>query len=314
MQAVLNLAVGAPPGPPRSAAEFLARLDPGWLDDAWSARPGQHAALNAARPHAGDIKLRYATLLARLGPALDGPGNLEDADAWYLILEGTSEPSVAEAQAMALTELVAHAATSRTAERRAILLAADDYSAVSRRVPMSNLYERGRSLGLGVMVSAQSWQGLGTDDDERTRIAATADGGVWVMQTPYPEPLSMLAGTQKVLESARKLIGNAWGDEGTSRIQPAWTADPDLIRRLDVGQACYIRRGSAVFVQIARPRPSPLPLPAAPTGPIITPPRPEPGRRAGPATLPLPAVPGDDGPTGPGALDDVLGPAPRRTP
>jgi hypothetical protein len=63
------------------------------------------------------------------------------------------------------------------AKRRMILLATDDYSAVSRRVPLSNLYEQGRSLGLGVMVSAQSWQGLGRDDDERNRIAATADPG-----------------------------------------------------------------------------------------------------------------------------------------
>ena len=63
---------------------------------------------------------------------------------------------MAEAQAMALTELVAHAATTADGERRAMLLAADDYSAVSRRVPISNLYERGRSLGLGVQVSAQS--------------------------------------------------------------------------------------------------------------------------------------------------------------
>src|SRR5262249_51642382 len=135
------------------------------------------------------IQLRYATLLGRLGPALDGPGKITDADAWYFILEGTREPSVAEAQAMAITELIAHAATDRRAELRSMLLAADDYSAVSRRVPLSNLYERGRSLGLGVMVSAQSWQGLGADDDERYRIAATADGGLWLMQTPYPEPL-----------------------------------------------------------------------------------------------------------------------------
>jgi hypothetical protein len=311
-QAVLTLAVTAPPSPPRSAAEFLARLDAGWLEDAWSGHPDRLRVLTAARAHAGDIQLRYETLLRRLGPALDGPGRLEDADAWYLILEGTSEPSVAEAQAMALTELVAHAATSRGTEPRSILLAADDYSAVSRRVPLSNLYERGRSLGLGVMVSAQSWQGLGADDDERTRIAATADGGIWVMQTPYPEPLSQLAGTRLILESARKLLGNAWGDEGTSRIQHAWTADPDLIRRLDTGQACYLRRGSAVFCQIARPRPSPLPLPAAPAAQVIIPPARVPAGRARldrePPTLPLPAVPAD-GPPPPSPLDDVLGPA-----
>jgi len=38
--------------------------------------------------------------------------------------------------------------------------AADGYSAVSGRVPLSNLYERGRSPGVGVQVSAQSWQGV----------------------------------------------------------------------------------------------------------------------------------------------------------
>jgi len=86
-------------------------------------------------------------------------------------------------------------------------------------VPISNRYERGRSLGLGVQVSAQSWQGLGRDDDERYQIAATADRGIWLMHTPYPEPLVQLAGTRRVLESAHKLIGATWGEEGTTRMQ-----------------------------------------------------------------------------------------------
>ena len=86
-------------------------------------------------------------------------------------------------------------------------------------------------------------------------------------------------------------------------IQRAWTADPDLIRRLDVGQACYIPRGAATFVQVARPSPSPLTLlPAAP-GPG------EPGARLpGPAgTRPPPAQP-----TGRLDLDDLFGPGAAR--
>jgi hypothetical protein len=117
---------------------------------------------------------------------------------------------VAEAQALALTELVAHAATSRDAGPRAILLACDDYSAVSGRVPLWQLYERGRSLGVGVQVSAQSWQGLGRDDDERYRICATADGGIWLMRTPYPQPVCELAGTRRIIETATKVIGGVW--------------------------------------------------------------------------------------------------------
>ena len=149
LQAVITLAILAPCGPPLSTQAFLDRLNAKWLQGAWG--DGRHLAeaehARAAARHLPDIQLRYATLLRRLGPALDGPGRLDEADAWYCILEGTRERSVAEAQAMALTELAAHAATSLDGQPRAMLLAADDYSAVSSRVPLSNLYERGRSLG-----------------------------------------------------------------------------------------------------------------------------------------------------------------------
>jgi hypothetical protein len=291
LQAVLTLAVLAPCGPPVNGAGFLERLDARWLQQAWGdgRHPEELARARAAVRHLPDIQLRYVTLLGRLGPALDGPGNLADADAWYCILEGTREPSVAEAQAMALTELAAHAATDLDGEPRAMLLAADDYSAVSGRVPLSNLYERGRSLGIGVQVSAQSWQGLGQSQDERYRIAATADGGIWVLRTPYPEPLIQLAGMRRVLETAHRLIGSTWGDEGTTRIQRAWTADPELIRRLEVGQACYIHGGAATFVQVARPKPSPLSLLPAPARaepvPRVPEPRPEPAARPTAASL-----------------------------
>jgi hypothetical protein len=303
LYACVVLAVTAPPGPPYNTASFLDRLDTKWLQHAWGdgRHPRQFEQARAAAKHLRDIQLRYATLLDRLGPALDGPGRLDEADAWYFILEGTREPSVAEAQAMAITELAARAATALDGEQRAMLLAADDYSAVSRRVPMSNLYERGRSLGIGVQVSAQSWQGLGANEDERYRIATTADGGIFVLHTPYPDPLVALAGKRRVLETAHKLVGNTWGDEGTTREQRAWVADPDLIRHLEVGQACYIHHGAATFVQVARPAASPLTL--------LPPPDPEPP----PALVPEPR----QEPTPPswppvGGLDDIFGPGDSR--
>jgi hypothetical protein len=298
MQAVVMLAVLAPGGPPLSTAGFLDRLDARWLAAAWDpARyPAEARRVQGAARQLPDIQLRYATLLTRLGPGLDGPGTLADADAWYCILEGTREPSVAEAQAMALTELTARAATDLDAEPRTMLLAADDYSAVSGKVPLSNLYERGRSLGIGVQVSAQSWQGLGANEDERYRIAGTADGGIFVLHVPYPDALVAAAGKRRVLETAHKLIGRAWGDEGTTREQRAWTADPDLVRRLDVGQVCYIQRGAATFVQVARPRPSPLTLLPAPAPPARVP---EPRREPAPAPARWPD---------PAGLDDLFGP------
>jgi hypothetical protein len=262
-QAVVRLAVFAPPHPPRNAAGFLQRLSPRWLEEAYAeAGSAERSQVAAAKPQLGDIAMRYTVLLDRLGPGLDGGGHIEDADFWYFILEGTAEPSVAEAQAMAIIELIARAATRPRGPRRRILLACDDYSAVSRRVPLSNLYERGRSLGLGVQVSAQSWEGLGADDDERRRITATADGGIWLLRTPAPENLVMLAGTQRVLEAGRKLLGaGRTGDEGTSRVAHQWLVDPDRVRQMDTGQAAYIRHGSATFVHVT---PAPAVTSAAP--------------------------------------------------
>jgi hypothetical protein len=117
-----------------------------------------------------------------------------------------------------------------------------------------------------VQVSAQSWHGLAGTDDERHRIAATADGGIWLLRTPEPEQVCQLAGTRRGIETATKVIGGMWGDEGSSRIQHAWTVDPGIVRRLAVGQAAYIASGGCTWVQVARPRPSPLPLPPPEAG------------------------------------------------
>ena len=93
LQAVITLAILAPCGPPLSTQGFLDRLNAKWLQGAWG--DGRHLAeaehARAAAKHLPDIQLRYATLLRRLGPALDGPGRLDEADAWYCILEGTRE-------------------------------------------------------------------------------------------------------------------------------------------------------------------------------------------------------------------------------
>ena len=300
MEAIVALAVGAPGGPPASAADFLARLDAGWLGLAYAA-PGhgdEAALLRSAARHVTDIALRFRTLFRRLGPGLDGPGGFNDADAWYCILEGTADVTVAEAQARALVDLLAHHAAHGPGAGREILLAVDEFSAVSRRLPIWQLYERARSLGLAVQVSAQSWQGLAPDDDDRYRLATTADGGIWLLRTPYPEPVTGLAGDQPALDTSRRLLGvPRWGREGSSRVREEPVADPALVRRLDVGQVAYIYRGGVTFVQVKR-------LLAAPAA-LATPPRAFPAARAVPAAAGHDAgPPRPAGPAAPAAVPD----------
>jgi hypothetical protein len=308
MEAVVALAVDPPGGPPASAADFLTRLDAGWLAAAYAGSPdGQHAALlRSAAAHVSDIALRFRTLFRRLGEGLDGPGGFGDADAWYCILEGTSEIAVAEAQARALVDILASYAAQGQGSQREILLAVDEFSAVSRRLPIWQLYERARSLGLALQVSAQSWQGLAPRDDDRYRIAATADGGVWLLRTPNPEPAAGLAGRQPAAETSRRVLGVAlWGYEGSSRVRDTPVADPAIIRSLDVGQAAYIYRGGVTFVQVKRLVAAPAALAREPVAPgkpvgrtVVT--RPAAGPAGG---EPRPAPPPDAG----SLLDEAFG-------
>ncbi len=271
MEAVVTLAVGAPGGPPGSTAEFLSRLDAGWLAQAHAegGDDGRLALVRSAAHQVPDVALRFRTLFRRLGPGLDGPGGFGDADAWYCILEGTAEVTVAEAQARALADLLtayitAPSGSQDPVRRRQALLAVDEFSAVSRRLPLWQLQERARSLGLAVQVSAQSWHGLAASQDERYRLAASAEGGIWLLRTPHPEPLTALAGHRKTVDSTRQLLGALrWGRAGSSREMQAPVADPDLVRRLDVGQAGYIYRGGVTFTQVKRLVAGPAALAAA---------------------------------------------------
>jgi hypothetical protein len=252
MEALVALAVCAPCGPPVNSADFLARLDADWLAAVYGAHGDGEAVatIRSGRRAFEDVKLRFRALWRRLGAGLDGGSSFTDADAWYCVLEGTAEASVAEAQARALTDLLAcHALRGD----REILLCVDEFSAVSRRLPIWRLYERARSLGLAVQVSAQSWEGLAGSEDERQRVAATAEGGIWLLRTPRPSPVAELAGTSPSVDTSRRFSGaGAWADDGLSRASRAPVLDGDLVRRLEVGQVCYVYRGGVTFLQIKR--------------------------------------------------------------
>jgi hypothetical protein len=252
MESLVSLAVFAPCGPPACAADFFTRLDADWLAAAYAAAGDGEAVatVRSGKKAFDDVRLRFRALWRRLGAGLDGGGSFADADAWYCILEGTAESAVAEAQARALTDLLAHYAVGG---QREILLAVDEFSSVSRRLPIWRLYERARSLGLAVQVSAQSWEGLADSEDERYRIAATAEGGIWLLRTPRPGPIAELAGTRSYVDTSRRFDGAAaWDDSGSSRTRLVPVLDADIVRRLDVGQVAYVYRGGVTYVQVKR--------------------------------------------------------------
>jgi hypothetical protein len=101
-------------------------------------------------------------------------------------------------------------------------------------------------------------------------VATTADGGIWLLRTPHPEPVAALAGARRVVDTARRLLGvplwasQGWAHEGLSRAEGTPVVDPEIIRGLDVGQAAYIYRGGVTYVQVKRLVAGPAEL----TGPV----------------------------------------------
>jgi hypothetical protein len=254
MGAIVRLAVHAPPGPPASSAEFLLRLNAVWLIKTYR-DAGDAGQVDPIQPgikeQAASVAMRFAELWGKLGAGLDGEATFADADAWYCTLEGTSELATAEAQARALVDLLAHLAVTGDRE---ILLCIDEFSAVSRRVPVWALFERARSLGLAVQVSAQSWEGLGCTDDERSRIVATAEGGVWLLRTPLPDEIIELAGTMDALTTARRQSGkDTWDNEGITSPRERPVVSPQIIRQLGTGQVAYIYRGGVTYAHVKPP-------------------------------------------------------------
>ena len=121
--------------------------------------------------------------------------------------------------------------------------AAADLAAV-RAGPLA----RARGAGVRAVLG-----GPGRDEDERQRVAATAEGGIWLLRTPRPEPVAALAGTRPSVDTSRRFSGaGAWSDDGLSRTRLAPVLDGDLVRRLDVGQVGYVYRGGVTFLQIKR--------------------------------------------------------------
>ena len=88
--------------------------------------------------------------------------------------------------------------------------------------------------------------------------------GIWLLRTPYPQPVCELAGTRRIIETATKVIGGMWGDEGSSRVQHAWTVNPQIARRPGhrAGRL-HPRRG----LHLGPDRPPPALTPPAPATP-----------------------------------------------
>ncbi|NKY89409.1 hypothetical protein [Nocardia veterana] len=272
---------GKPVGenPPRDWLEFLSRFDPvklsrlwgGEWDDKvpWAGVPGvQHeiASTKAGKqPVLDSARAEFGNLYRALGDSFDGDRQFTDFDVLYVILEGIKAPDRARAQFAALGCMLEQLA-DREHGRQAIL-AVDEFSAVSDGKTRAKAWvERLRKAGISTWWFAQSWNGLGHDDDAREALVTAASGGSILGGQEKGDKLAEIYGTRRGFDLSRKLIGgSAAGDEGNVQAGDELLVHPNRLRSMGKGDVVHVSGGVARFGRVSpldeRQRASLRPLP-----------------------------------------------------
>lgn len=118
-----------------------------------------------------------------------------------------------------------------------------------------DLVERARSFNVAVVLIAQTWASLGSDDTIRNRLAGTV-GTVIAHQLKQPDDIAALAGTEWILERTEQTQTLDHTGLGTQRAGNRYVVHPDDIRRLYRGEAFIIHGGHALKVRVRPPGPA----------------------------------------------------------
>lgn len=261
---VLSLACHAPGGPPRSSVDLLDRLNLATLSELYDGSDNRRADTlkTLTETDLNGVYKRYFGFFDAIGRKLDGSWSFETSDAGYILLDGLALKEEARSLGRYLVEDFAHYVSKRKLADRRVLLIVDEFSAISRGgADAANLFERVRSYGAGVIVTSQSYEGLGAD-------AARLIGAAWAtiaFQCTDPEPIAARAGTTKEVQTSLRteyaalpgrnpLLSAKEHMTGTSTEHEAEVPrlHPNVIRNLGIGECCIITNGAYQALRVAR--------------------------------------------------------------
>jgi hypothetical protein len=245
---LLGLACFAKGGPPRCSEELLERLNRENLIALYADDPVRIQQIQAIDKKVFEgVQLRYSSFFLMLRNQLDGHASFDDCDAAYMLVDGTTLKEEAGSLGRFFVEELAQYA-SRKERSQQVLCIIDEFSAIGREADASNLLERMRSFGVAVVITSQSYAGLGEHADRMLDAAGT----VILHQSSDPEQLAARAGTKQRLEAGYQIQdGNTTG-MGTVRMQDSYRVSPNEVRQLPVGQAFVIFGGRAAHIAIPR--------------------------------------------------------------
>ena len=239
------------PGPPRSFAELVARMDQRALRRAWRESPDEAAKIRAmAATDFLGARYRYEGVGWAVGATLDGHWSYEDVRAAYVPVGRPEHRDQAEEVGAFLLEDLLHWAMARKPRNRRALVVVDEFSKLAARPDAAvELVERVRSFGVGVALIGQTWASLGRTEMVRERLAGTV-GTVVVHQLKQPDRLVELAGRVWTMERTEQIVEQTPTGRATQRPGFSPVVEPDAVRGLRTGEAYIIRGGEAVKLRV----------------------------------------------------------------
>lgn len=247
-QLVISLAVKAPAGVPRSSMELLRRFNRDTLLELYAGHADEETVRRLKVEDVEGVFRRYAGYFDALDGCLDGTWSLEDVESAYILLDGTALKKEARALGRYLVEDISHYVTARKDAPQQVLIIIDEFSALSMATDAANLFERIRSFGAAVIVSSQSYAGLG-DDADRILGAAT---GLVLHQCGDPEQLVRRAGQVRELDRTMQVKGQGATGLGSLRTTDRLRVDPNMVQQLGPGECFMIARGRAAHVKVSQ--------------------------------------------------------------
>jgi len=261
-ETVIRLIMHAPDvdgrGPVRDSAEFLRRMSQDYLTRAWEGRPEvaeDLAAVTTDPRTLYGVRLRYSGFFSALAGRLDHGFSFEDVDLAILTVPTLAQRSDAMATArMVLADFAAYCLSRKPRVGEDVTFIVDEFSAVTEAAPMViDLAERVRDVGGQVVVSVQSYEGLGSDDAERRRMRdALAPGGLVVHRLADPDEVLSTAGTVRAVEQSWQLGDGGISGMGSAKMTHKMRVDPDAVRQAKTGEAWIVTRGKAVHMTVLR--------------------------------------------------------------
>jgi hypothetical protein len=245
--------------PVQNSRQFLNLLTPEAIQELWPSESVEHKMAAGMRLPGGKLtedihgaQLRTYQFFHTMAGRFDGDISFEDVDV--AVFSAPALVSAAEAQGavrVLLADWQHYVASRKPRVGEDVTLIIDEFSAVKNASSLAaGAAERVRDVGGQLIVTSQSWEGLGENDDERERLVGAMSGGLILHRVINPDRLCMFGGTARRVEKSWQMDGFGQTGMGTSKMAHAFRVLPDDVRKLGVGEAFVIANGRSLRVQV----------------------------------------------------------------